>query len=421
MTGKNAGVAKLIQEGNTFAIYIHCFAHRLNLCVAGSCDQQVIKNMMDKVRCVSEFFGYPKRAELLRTNVEEFTSKERRNTLLDVCKTRWISRIDGLDRFEEMYEVVMLTLQAVRDNVGGHWNDDSRNLAASLFSSCSEFSFVISLVVAKYFLYFLLLLTSGLQERELDIKKAYQNIEFVKKSLRSSRAALDKIHKDLYERAETLADVVVPSEPRTCRNRQMNRENHDSPTATDDFRVSLTTPFVDHIINEIDTRFGSAPVTVVKGFSIIPDLFLNQKEDDWKEDFIEFAATYKRDIPSPISISPKLLMWETYWRKGYKGSIPSSIAETLKKTFPMRASFPNIYATLRLLATIPVTSCECERSISVLRRLKTYLRNTMGEGRLNALSLMSIHRDIPTDFHEVIARFVRKHPRRMELVNILDV
>ena len=47
--------------------------------------------------------------------------------------------------------MVMLTLQSVRDNVGGHWNDDSRNLATSLFSSCSEFSFVISLVVAKYF------------------------------------------------------------------------------------------------------------------------------------------------------------------------------------------------------------------------------------------------------------------------------
>ena len=114
-------------------------------------------------------------------------------------------------------------------------------------------------------------------------------------------------------------------------------------------------------------------------------------------------------------------MWETYWREEYKGSIPSSIAETLKKTFPMRASFPNIYATPRLLATIPVTSCECERSISVLRRLKTYLGNTMGEGRLNALSLMSIHRDIPIHFHEVIARFVGKHPRRIELVNILDV
>ena len=40
--------------------------------------------------------------------------------------------------------------------------------------------------------------------------------------------------------------------------------------------------------------------------------------------------------------------------------------------------------------------------ISVLRRVKTYLRNTMNEVRLNALTLMSIHRDIPIDFDNVI-------------------
>ena len=148
-------------------------------------------------------------------------------------------------------------------------------------------------------------------------------------------------------------------------------------------------------------------------------MLINQK-GDWKADFIEFATAYKGDIPSPNSIVPELLMWETYWRKEYKGSIPSSISETLTKTHPMRASFPNIYAALRLLATIPVTSCKCERAISVLRRVKTYLRNTMHKDRLNALTLMSIHRNIPIDFDNVITRFARKHPRRMDFIDILD-
>ena len=151
MSGKNAGTAKLIRDACFLAIYIHCFAHRLNLCVAGSCNLQLIKNMMHKVRCVSEFFSYPKRAELLRKKIQGFSPTERHKVLLDVCKTRWVARIDGHDRFEEMYEVAMLSLQSVRDNLGGHWNDDSRNLAGSLFVSCSEFSFILSLVVAKYF------------------------------------------------------------------------------------------------------------------------------------------------------------------------------------------------------------------------------------------------------------------------------
>ena len=60
-----------------------------------------------------------------------------------------MARIDGLDRFEEMFEVVVVTLQSVRDDVDGPWNDDSLKLAGSLFNACTEFTFIISLVIAN--------------------------------------------------------------------------------------------------------------------------------------------------------------------------------------------------------------------------------------------------------------------------------
>ena len=58
-------------------------------------------------------------------------------------------------------------------------------------------------------------------------------------------------------------------------------------------------------------------------------------------------------------------LWQTYW-VAYKGSIPSSVASTLNAvTFD---SFANIKVALRILATLPVTFCECERSFSAMRR-----------------------------------------------------
>ena len=72
-----------------------------------------------------------------------------------------------------------------------------------------------------------------------------------------------------------------------------------------------------------------------------------------------------------------------------------------KYTHDMRKSFPNIHKALIILSKIPFTSCECERAISVLRRVKTYLRNTMSQKRLNELSLMTIHRDIKLDYDEI--------------------
>ena len=184
--------------------------------------------------------------------MQKYTPQVRHNTLLNVCKTRWIARIDGLDRFEEMFEVIMVSLQSIRDNMGGGWNDDSRHKAASLFSSCSEFSFLLSLVVTKYFLYLLLPLTAGLQERELGIQRAYRNVDLVKKSLKTSRRSINEIHQDLYDRAKVFANFVgvEPSKPRTCRN--LNRDSHEVTTVIDYFRVAITIfTFLEHIITEI--------------------------------------------------------------------------------------------------------------------------------------------------------------------------
>ena len=82
--------------------------------------------------------------------------------------------------------------------------------------------------------------------------------------------------------------------------------------------------------------------------------------------------------------------------------------------------FPNIHRLLRLICTLPVTSCECERSISVLRCLKPYIRSSMGQERLTGLALLHIHYDMELDLDDVVDIFSRKHPRRMMLADILS-
>ena len=67
---------------------------------------------------------------------------------------------------------------------------------------------------------------------------------------------------------------------------------------------------------------------------------------------------------------------------------------------------------LRILWTIPVNVCECERSFSSLRRLKTYLRSTMDQERLSALALIHIEKDITIDIDKIVAKFVMKNETR---------
>ena len=43
-------------------------------------------------------------------------------------------------------------------------------------------------------------------------------------------------------------------------------------------------------------------------------------------------------------------------------------------------------------ATIPATSCSAERSFSALRRIKTFLRSTIGQYRLSSIAVINIER-----------------------------
>ena len=55
--------------------------------------------------------------------------------------------------------------------------------------------------------------------------------------------------------------------------------------------------------------------------------------------------------------------------------------------------FPELTKFIRLLLTLPVTSCSVERSFSALKRLKTYLRSTMLQQRLNHCVMLNIYKE----------------------------
>ena len=76
--------------------------------------------------------------------------------------------------------------------------------------------------------------------------------------------------------------------------------------------------------------------------------------------------------------------------------------------------YPSIDTILCIMLTMPVTSATAERSFSVLRRLKTYVRSTMNNDRLSSLALMQIHRDFSVDLDKVMEKFVSAKTRRTD-------
>jgi hypothetical protein len=86
----------------------------------------------------------------------------------------------------------------------------------------------------------------------------------------------------------------------------------------------------------------------------------------------------------------------------------------------LSVTFSESVKLLKILITIPMASAEAERCFSTLKRIKTFLRNTMSQERLSALAMLSKERDliesIPDFNQRVIDKFAGAKEHRMDFL-----
>ena len=81
------------------------------------------------------------------------------------------------------------------------------------------------------------------------------------------------------------------------------------------------------------------------------------------------------------------------------GKDACSISDVLKEIIPLNIAFPTLIKVLQIALTIVVTTAECERSFSCLKRTKNYLRSSMSEQRLIDLAVCPLNRNCQKSFH----------------------
>ena len=171
------------------------------------------------------------------------------------------------------------------------------------------------------------------------------------------------------------------------------------------YRRNVAVSFLERISFELDSRFSDISLRCSSLLGLVPSVLLSDDCPDFKD----VIAMYNADLPSPDLMERELVYVRSKYNSMPPEERPSTAAEALKDTDAHLA--PNYHTLLRICCTLPVTSCECERSGSALRRLHTYLRASMHETRLCALALMHIHYGLPIDTDEVYRIFMRKKKR----------
>ena len=146
-----------------------------------------------------------------------------------------------------------------------------------------------------------------------------------------------------------------------------------------------------------------------KGLSAVPAVFVKDPAGS-KACLLELAKKYEEDLPADQDLST-LLSEIDGWRHQLE-SMPRTIIEetdTVAKALVLASesgTYPGLVRLLALVCTWPVTTASCERSISVLRTLKSYMRSTIGQDRLTGLAMLHVHYSRLLSHDAVLAQFL---------------
>ena len=74
-----------------------------------------------------------------------------------------------------------------------------------------------------------------------------------------------------------------------------------------------------------------------------------------------------------------------------------NVHDLFLELLPLKSAFIILLKLIQISMTIVVTIAHCERSFSALKCIKTYLRASMGEERLQNLSFLAIEKKIASE------------------------
>ena len=181
---------------------------------------------------------------------------------------------------------------------GGDWSWDSETLtkASGFLKLMTSFEFAVSFCIAMRLLSSLRGLTVKLQKKANDILVAYELISEVQFELELLKVNCEKEFTSWFEEIEEFAnDLSIPVTVPRISSRQVHRSNIPAESPEVYYRRNVMIPFLDHILVEMENRFGEIQQTKVKLLGLIPSTAVTYAAAS----ISEVGKLYESDLPSP--------------------------------------------------------------------------------------------------------------------------
>jgi len=294
----------------------------------------------------------------------------------------------------------------------------------------------------------------ALQAHYIDILTA---IDFLKKSEKNmSNLRCDTIFQSLYNTVKTTAqdlnfeiELNLPTKRQRKVPRQSGQMNSDDPINS--YKVNTYFIIIDRVLTKLKKRFQDNTIDIAKDLTLLSPKFIYgmRKElcipsdafssicENYKQflnkdyilrEYIQFIEsnieiTVSEKLPDFLHTTNSSFEEESSCEESnqdenetekdlttntinYSGSLLIMYKLFLLKG--LKSIFPNLYQVLQIGVTLPISSASTERSFSKLKIVKTRLRSTMTQNRLEDLLIISCESDISVQTEDVVNNFAKR-------------
>ncbi|XP_035991961.1 zinc finger MYM-type protein 1-like [Fundulus heteroclitus] len=398
MSGKHAGVQALIKQEQPLALFVHCGAHCTNLIAQKACLASVlIRDALDWVNQLGVLFSQSGKFKAIHAATAH-TENPSCTAIKPLCPTRWAVRSKAIRDVLSQYGSVLASLQEMASGAS-----NTASTANGLLGQFRKGKTVLGLILASPVIDKLECLSISFQKRTQTIAGMRTAVKVVQTSLKAKRN--QESFNTLFEKA--MAEVQsLGVKPITVTQRRPppkrfteGAKTHQPECAKDHYRGEFF-----KVLDVVDAQ--------LTGLFNQDDLLTLQKlEETLLSGTIDAAVIGKYPELNRELLSVQLSMFRLNYSfsnsaeaAGIIGGLPGEV----------RRLFGQVETLVRLLLVVPVSSSEAERSFSALRRLKTWLRSTMTQNRLNHVAVCHVHKDKLDllDKKSICKQFVAANERR---------
>ena len=367
MIGSRNGVAAKSKAKVPWLVNNHCVAHRLALACSQAAEAiPYMKKFNDIVAKLYRFYDYSAVRTAGLKDIQSVLGAPDLK-LKRASDTRWLSHDQAITAIRKYLPSIITSLQKEATE-----RNDAQVLGLSKF--ICTYQFVASVYMMSDILPILSHLSKLFQKKNLD----FSLIQPLVKSTVTQLETLKSVPGAFFQQVDGVISIQL-------------KDFDIRSSSKDNFKHNVYNKYLENLCKHVEDRFPDAGL--LESFSVFdsstwPEEYL---PGDGEEHIEELIKHYQPVVEHQATLAE----WKTFVnavqaKADLKGKDSRELLTALVQQTSLQHIFPNLHKLAVIALVIPMSSADCERGFSALKRIKTRLRNRLSNRILNHLLTISI-------------------------------